>query len=92
VTTSTSSGGWRSPFGAGAALTLDEAALLIELEDVYWSERGVVSVQVTLAAMALLASGELVRRVVTRGERQVLAGPRVRATARIRSRAPVRTR
>ena len=61
------------PFGAGAALTLDEAALLIELEDVYWSERGVVSVQVTLAAMALLASGELVRRALTRGERRVLA-------------------
>ena len=60
------------PFGAGAALTLDEAALLIELEDVYWSERGVVSVQVTLAAMALLASGELVRRALTRGERRVL--------------------
>ncbi len=61
------------PFGAGAALTLDEAALLIELEDVYWSERGVVSVQVTLAAMALLASGELVRRALTRGESRVLA-------------------
>ena len=61
------------PFGAGAALTLDEAALLIELEDVYWSERGVVSVQVTLTAMALLASGELVRRALARGERRVLA-------------------
>ena len=60
------------PFGAGAALTLDEAALLIELEDVYWSERGVVSVQVTLAAMALLAAGELVRRALARGERRVL--------------------
>lgn len=60
------------PFGAGAALTLDEAALLIELEDVYWGERGVVSVQVTLAAMALLACGELARRVVTRGEQRVL--------------------
>lgn len=60
------------PFGAGAALTLDEAALLIELEDVYWGERGVVSVQVTLATMALLACGELARRVVTRGEQRVL--------------------
>jgi len=60
------------PFGAGAALTLDEAALLIELEDVYWSERGLVSVQVTLAAMALLAGGELTRRVLARGEKRVL--------------------
>ena len=63
------------PFGAGAALTLDEAALLIELEDVYWSERGVVSVQVTLASMALLACAELVRRALTRGEDRVLAPP-----------------
>lgn len=60
------------PFGAGAALTLDEAALLIELEDVYWGERGIVSVQVTLAAMALLAGGELTRRVLARGEEKVL--------------------
>lgn len=60
------------PFGAGAALTLDEAALLIELEDVYWSERGVVSVQVTLAAMGLLAVGELTRRALARGERTIL--------------------
>ena len=60
------------PFGGGAALTLDEAALLIDLEDVYWSERGVVSVQVTLAAMALLAGAELTRRVLARGEQRVL--------------------
>lgn len=60
------------PFGAGAALTLDEAALLIELEDVYWTEKGVVSVQVTLAAMALLACAELAWRVVRRGEQRVL--------------------
>ena len=60
------------PFGGGAALTLDEAALLLDLEDVYWSERGVVSVQVTLAAMALLAGAELTRRVLARGEQRVL--------------------
>jgi hypothetical protein len=60
------------PFGAGAALTLDEAALLIELEDVYWTEEGIVSVQVALAAMALLAGAELTRRVIRRGEERVL--------------------
>lgn len=60
------------PFGAGAALTLDEAALLIELEDVYWTEEGVISVQVALTAMALLACGELTRRLLRRGERRVL--------------------
>ena len=44
------------PFGAGAALVFDEAALLLELEDVYWSEEGVVSVQIAFAAITLLAS------------------------------------
>src|SRR3712207_8437960 len=44
------------PFGAGVALTLDESALLLELEDVYWTEEGVVSVQITLATIGLLAA------------------------------------
>ena len=29
------------PFGVGMGLTLDESALLLELEDVYWSSRGI---------------------------------------------------
>jgi hypothetical protein len=49
------------PFGVGAALTLDEAALLVSLEDVYWSEEGILSVQVTLAAVAGLGVLSLVR-------------------------------
>lgn len=61
------------PFGAGVALTLDESALLIELEDVYWTEKGVVSVQITMAVIALLAAVELTRRVLRRGEAHVLA-------------------
>jgi hypothetical protein len=56
------------PFGIGTALTLDEAALLVELEDVYWSEEGVLSVQVTLSAMALLGTLALARRALRRGE------------------------
>ena len=36
------------PFGVGVALTLDEWALLMELDDVYWSDEGILSVQVTL--------------------------------------------
>ena len=40
------------PFGAGVALTLDESALLLELDDVYWSEAGSSSVQITLTAIA----------------------------------------
>ena len=60
------------PFGIGTALTLDEAALLVQLEDVYWSEEGVLSVQVTLATMALLGALALGLRVFRRGEAQVL--------------------
>jgi hypothetical protein len=61
------------PFGIGAALTLDEAALLVELEDVYWSEEGVLSVQVTLSTMALLGALALGLRVFRRGEAEVLS-------------------
>ena len=60
------------PFGIGTALTLDEAALLVELEDVYWSEKGILSVQVTLATMALLGALALGLRVLHRGEDEVL--------------------
>jgi hypothetical protein len=63
------------PYGAGLALTLDESALLLELEDVYWTERGVVSVQVAMSAAALLASVALARRLLRRGEDRVLPAP-----------------
>ncbi|HEX2085016.1 MAG TPA: hypothetical protein VHF89_04990 [Solirubrobacteraceae bacterium] len=62
------------PFGAGVALTLDESALLLELDDVYWTERGVVSLQITLGTLALLSSVALVLRVLRRGEADVLEG------------------
>lgn len=60
------------PFGAGAALILDEAALLLELDDVYWTEEGVVSVQVTLAVLAMLSTMAIALRVLRRGEAAVL--------------------
>ena len=47
-------------FGAGASLTLDEYALWLHLEDVYWSREGQLSVDAVLlvgAAMALLVLG-----------------------------------
>jgi hypothetical protein len=59
------------PFGAGAALILDEAALLLELEDVYWSDEGRISVEVGLGTVTLLATLALVARMVRRGEQQV---------------------
>jgi hypothetical protein len=57
------------PFGIGTALTLDEAALLLSLEDVYWSKEGILSVQVTLAAFAGLGALSLARRALRRGDR-----------------------
>jgi hypothetical protein len=60
------------PFGFGVALTLDESALLLELDDVYWTERGIVSVQITLGALALISSVALALRMLRRGEREVL--------------------
>jgi hypothetical protein len=60
------------PFGAGAALVLDEAALLLELEDVYWSERGVLSLQLSFATIAGLAALALAARLLRRGEASVL--------------------
>jgi len=61
------------PFGAGAALIVDETALLIELEDVYWTERGGLSVDVGLGTASVLAGLALLVRVVRRGEAAVLA-------------------
>lgn len=62
------------PFGSGVALTLDESALLLKLDDVYWTEEGIVSVQITLAALLMLSALGLVLRLLRRGEVEVL-GP-----------------
>jgi len=60
------------PFGAGMGLTLDESALLLELDDVYWSEEGIVSVQIALVAIAMMSSVALAGRFLKRGEQLVL--------------------
>jgi hypothetical protein len=62
------------PFGVGMGLTLDESALLLELEDVYWSREGLLSVQITLAVTALLGALTLGLRLLRRGEQVVLEG------------------
>jgi len=69
------------PFGAGAALIFDEVALLLALEDVYWSEEGIVSVQLTLAAAALIAGIGLAVRLMRRGEPYLRAAPQMTSTA-----------
>lgn len=62
-------------FGAGMGLTVDESALLLKLDDVYWSEEGILGVQITLAMTALLAVMALVVRLLRRGEQAVLESP-----------------
>ena len=51
---------------------LDEAALLLELEDVYWSAEGLLSVQISLAMAALMGAVTLGVRFIRRGERIAL--------------------
>jgi hypothetical protein len=63
------------PFGVGMGLTLDESALLLELEDVYWSREGLLSVQITLTVIAVLGALALGLRFLRRGEELVLAVP-----------------
>jgi hypothetical protein len=63
------------PFGVGMGLTLDESALLLELEDVYWTREGLLSVQITLTVMAMLGALALGLRFLRRGEQLVLVSP-----------------
>ncbi len=44
-------------YGVGAALTLDEFALWLHLEDVYWTREGRQSIQVLILFGALLSMG-----------------------------------
>lgn len=62
----------RIPFGVGLALTLDESALLLELDDVYWTEEGILSVQIAFGALGMLSALVLVLRLLRRGEIKVL--------------------
>jgi hypothetical protein len=55
--------------GIGIGLTFDEAALLLDMRDVYWSPEGLLSVQVSLATGATLGATVLTLRILGRGER-----------------------
>ena len=56
------------PFGVGMGLTMDEAALLLDLRDVYWTRQGLLSVQISLGVTATLAATILGLRMLRRGE------------------------
>ncbi len=59
-----------APMGAGFGLTFDEAALLLDLRDVYWTREGLLSVQLSLGATAILSLAILTQRMLRQGERQ----------------------
>ena len=58
------------PYGVGVALVLDESALLLELDDVYWTEEGVLSVQIAFAAIAMLSAMAYLIRMLRHSEGQ----------------------
>jgi hypothetical protein len=58
------------PMGIGMGLTFDEAALLLDLRDVYWTREGLLSVQLSLGATAILSVAILTLRMLRRGERR----------------------
>lgn len=59
-------------FGAGMGMTMDEAALLLELDDVYWTEEGLLGVQIGAGLVGLLGALAIGLRFLRRGEEQVL--------------------
>ncbi len=61
------------PFGTGLGLTFDEAALLLDLEDVYWTRQGVLSVQISLGMAAILGGSVVAMRMFRRGEERTEA-------------------
>ena len=61
------------PFGAGIGLTFDEAALLLDFRDVYWTPEGVLSVQLSLGLTATMGGTILALRMLRRGEQRVEA-------------------
>lgn len=44
-------------FGAGAALTLDEFALWLFLQDVYWKDQGEISIDIVIITLTILVIG-----------------------------------
>jgi hypothetical protein len=65
------------PMGAGIGLTFDEAALLLDLRDVYWTRQGLLSVQLSFGATAILSIAILTQRMLRRGERRQEAEGRI---------------
>jgi hypothetical protein len=58
------------PMGIGMGLTFDEAALLLDLRDVYWTREGLLSIQISLGLSAILGTTILGMRMLQRGEQR----------------------
>jgi hypothetical protein len=63
-------------FGAGAALTLDEFALWLNLEDDYWTAKGRESIDAVVLFGSVLALGALGGGVVRKFARRVITDAR----------------
>ncbi len=61
------------PFGFGAALILDEFALLLNLQDVYWATKGRASVDAVIVVAAALGMYLAAYRFWNAAGRQVMA-------------------
>jgi hypothetical protein len=57
-------------FGAGAALTLDEFAMLLHLHDVYWTQEGRLSIDACMTAVAFLGLALLATSPFESGDEQ----------------------
>jgi hypothetical protein len=77
------------PLGVGIGLTFDESALLLQLEDVYWSKEGLVGVQITLGTASLLSAAVLALRILRRGERSLEDQHQLPRPKRLRDPFPV---
>jgi hypothetical protein len=51
-------------------MTFDEAALLLELDDVYWSREGLLSIQLSLGLAGVLGATIIALRMIGRGVRE----------------------
>ncbi|MGA7397526.1 MAG: hypothetical protein WBW62_08780 [Solirubrobacterales bacterium] len=67
--------------GAGMGLTFDEAALLLDMRDVYWTREGLLSVQISMATVATLGITILSLRILGRGEDRKEAAGEIPPTA-----------
>ena len=62
-------------YGVGSALTLDEFALWLDLEDVYWTEKGRVSVEALMIFGGLLSIGVWGGPFLTRAAKEMMPAP-----------------